>query len=138
MGYHAYKAQWDKLTNDEKKYVLLHPWHVDAIKSNSAKALEKAQGLFSGGSLHNGPGDAFRHCYWSALLARDIGPKNAKAFTSAHESRPGNPPKEKDMDLYDNRNGLEIGRKHPNAADDELSRYCLNALLAGELKVIKP
>lgn len=133
----SYKQQWNKLTNDEKKFVLLHPWHADDIRDNSAKALKKAVDLFGGGSLHNGSGDAFRHCYWSALLARDIGVDNAREFTTAHESGPGNPKKEKAMDLHNNRKGLAIGGKHPNSTDDELVKLCQAALHAGDLQ-IKP
>ena len=42
---------------------------------------------------HNGRNDksyAFRHCFWSATLSRDIGYKNALEFTNAHESSPLN------------------------------------------------
>jgi hypothetical protein len=138
MSYEKYSKDWNKLTKDEQWYVLLHPWHVDEIKENSRNALKKAQVLFGGGSLHNGAGDAFRHCYWSALLARDLGGDNAQQFTTAHESKPGNPKKEKEMDLYNNGKGIEIGRKNPNASDSELAKMCQNALLKGELKVIKP
>ncbi len=138
MGYEKYQKQWDKLSNDEKVYVVLHPWNVDDIKRNSHKALKKAQDLFGRGSLHNGPGDAFRHCYWSALLARDIGHDNAIEFTTAHESKPGNPKLEKEMDLFNNSKGAEIGKNNPNVADDELARFCQNALMTGKLKVIKP
>lgn len=100
--------------------------------------MSKAQKLFGGGSLHNGAGDAFRHCYWSSLLARDIGRDNASEFTTAHESKPGNPKREKEMDLHNNGKGIEIGSKYPNASDDELVKMCQRALLKGELKVIKP
>ncbi len=138
MSYEKYSENWSELTRDEKSYVLLHPWYADEIKENSRKALKKAQDLFGGGSLHNGAGDAFRHCYWSALLARDIGGDNAQQFTSAHESKLGNPKIEKEMDLYNNGKGIEIGRKNPNALDNVLANMCQNAVLKGELKVIKP
>ncbi len=42
------------------------------------------------------------------------------------------------MDLYNNGKGIEIGRKNPNAPDSELANMCQNALLKGELRVIKP
>ncbi|EPP5335791.1 DUF6973 domain-containing protein [Vibrio harveyi] len=37
---------------------------------------------------HNDKSDAFHHCFWSAMLARDIGYKNALEFTTAHEDFP--------------------------------------------------
>lgn len=101
--------------------MLMHPWHIDDIKDNTLKAIRKAIKLFGSGSLHNGTGDAFRHCYWPALLTRDIGKDNAKAYTTAHESRAGNPKNEKDMDLHNNQKGIEIGRINPNASDGELA-----------------
>ncbi len=111
MDYKKYRQNWDRLTDAEKQYLILHPWNASKIEENARKALKKAEDIFGKGSLHNGSGDAFRHCYWSALLARDIGKEATKKFTSAHESRPGNPKKEKEMDSYNNDVGIEIGRK---------------------------
>jgi hypothetical protein len=68
-----YLNDWYRLNQQEKNYLLMNPWHLLAIKESANKALNEAQSKFGAGSLHNGAGDAFRHCYWSALLARDIG-----------------------------------------------------------------
>ena len=43
---------------------------------------------------HNDKSDAFRHCFWSAILSRELGFMNALEFTTAHESSPTNPPNE--------------------------------------------
>nr|WP_148285926.1 hypothetical protein [Paraglaciecola psychrophila] len=72
------------------------------------------------------------------MLARDLGGDNAQQFTIAHESKPGNPKKEKEMDLYNNGKGIVIGRKSPNTSGSELAKMCQNTLLKGEQKVIKP
>jgi hypothetical protein len=80
-----YLKNWNRLNQQEKNYLLMNPWHVLLIKESADKALAEARKRFGSGSLHNGSGDAFRHCYWSALLARDIGPDAALEFTSAHE-----------------------------------------------------
>ncbi|HEX4917499.1 MAG TPA: hypothetical protein VFV43_06355 [Limnobacter sp.] len=88
---------------------MTNPWHLSAIKNSADKALNEARLKFGAGSLHNGAGDAFRHCYWSALLARDIGPEDAFEFTTAHEERPGLPEEEIEMDLFNNRVGIDIG-----------------------------
>lgn len=83
----------------------------------------------------NDKSDAFRHCFWSAVLVREIGYQNALQFTNAHESDPKNPPAEKAMDLYNNSIGLSIGRAGGN--NTYLSGRCMVALLSGQLKVIK-
>jgi hypothetical protein len=93
---------------------------------------------FGGGSLHNGAGDAFRHCYWNALLARDIGKDNALEFTTAHENRPGNPVDERDMDLWNNAVGADIGAAGAMFSDAVLAAKCHDALTNGKLKVLTP
>ena len=136
--YESKKRQWEKLTKAEQDYIVWNPWDAEDVERNAKRALAEAQKRFGGGSLHNGAGDAFRHCYWSALLARDIGKEGAVQFTNAHEDFPGNPPKEKDMDLNNNTVGVEIGAASANVSDDALATKCFDALSAGKLKVLGP
>lgn len=126
---------FQRLTGAEKWYVLTHPHHISTIQSNAEKALAEARRQYPNGGQHNGTADAFRHCYWSALLARDIGADNAKAFTDAHEDYEGNPAGEKAMDLHNNAAGIAIGRAHPNATDQELIGQCINAVNDGRLQL---
>jgi len=136
--YDKYSAKWKKLTSAEQDYISWHPWDADDIERDALMALKEAEKRFGGGSLHNGAGDAFRHCYWSALLSRDIGKENALKFTTAHEENPGNPKEEKEMDLWNNAVGVEIGAAGPNVSDGALSNRCMDSLLKGNLKVLKP
>lgn len=94
--------------------------------------------LFGEGSLHNGAGDAFRHCFWAALLARDIGTANALQFMKAHEDVPGNPALEKEMDLHNNGIGAAIGSASGRDSDAVLEKKCLDALVIGRLRVLGP
>lgn len=64
------------------------------------------------GKMHNGKGDAFKHAYWSALMAFYLTDTWAKALGNAHEARPKNPKIEKRMDLRNN----AVGRGHGNNA----------------------
>ena len=137
-NYDNYKRKWDRLTEGERSYLSRHPWHADDIEGHANKALSQAAKLFGKGSLHNGAGDAFRHCYWNALLARDIGKDSALEFTTAHEEWPANPPAEKSMDLHNNSIGADIGSSNPNVSDDVLSAKCHQALIDGKLTVISP
>ncbi|PXF31500.1 hypothetical protein WH50_09570 [Pokkaliibacter plantistimulans] len=123
------------LTDAEKKYLTSHPHHAFAIRAAKDKAFAETVTRFSRNG-RNDKSDAFRHCYWTALLARDIGHANAQRFTTAHESDPNNPANEKSMDLHNNAVGLSIGLSM--ADDAKLSQQCMNALLAGRLQVITP
>lgn len=127
------KGKLTGLTPAEKMYLLTHPWHISTIKENADKALAEAQRRYAGAGLHNGNGDAFRHCYWSALLARDIGPENALTFTTAHEAYSGNPAGEREMDLHNNAVGVGIGRASPKGTDQQLANQVVGKLLAGQL-----
>ena len=135
-GIYPIKGIVTGLTPREKLYLLTHPHHIGTIKENADKALAEAARQFPGPGLHNGPGDAFRHCYWSALLARDIGPDNAQTFTDAHEAYGDNPAGEKAMDLHNNGVGISIGRANQGATDGVLVGACINALNSGQLQLV--
>lgn len=60
--------------------------------------------------LHNGAGDAFRHCIWSAAITQRIGADRAEAITTEHEDAESDEPQvERDMDLGNNAVGRNIG-----------------------------
>jgi len=57
---------------------LSHIWHIgpwDALstRSDNKDALSTAQRKFPRNELHNGKGDAFRHCYWSCIMSLRMG-----------------------------------------------------------------
>lgn len=126
------------LTPGEKVYLALHPHHFGVIRTNAGKALAEAQRLFPGPALHNGSGDAFRHCFWSALLGRDIGESNTLRFTTAHEGFSANPSGERAMDLSNNAVGAKIGAASAGLTDAALSLACQNVLAAGKLTIAPP
>ena len=127
---------YERLTSSERSYIWNHPGQASTIKEDAEKALAEAKKRFNPGSLHNGAGDAFRHCYWNALLARDIGKSDALSFTAAHEDFPGNPAAEKHMDLINNAVGAEIGAANKNFNDQQLADACHAALNADRLVVL--
>ena len=134
MSDYAFRGVLTGLTPSEKSFLITHPHRIFIIRENAEKAFIEAIRLYPGVGLHNGMGDAFRHCYWSALLARDIGAHEALAFTTAHEGYSNNPAQERAMDLHNNTVG--IGR-NSSTSDATLSRRCQNALASGKL-VITP
>lgn len=126
--------QFNSLTPAEQEYVKGHPHHVLIIEEAKSTAFSETQRRF-GINGHNDRSDAFRHCFWSALLSRELGFMNALEFTTAHESSPSNPPNEKEMDLHNNRVGLHIGRQ--GGSNASIALKCMEVLPSGHLKVIR-
>ncbi len=125
--------KYKNLKQAEKDFLWTHPIAAADFNANAKTAMAEAKKRFSAGSLHNGSGDAFRHCLWSAMNARDQGMDLAKAFGDAHESFDGNPPKEKAMDLHNNGVGYDLGSQASGASDRHLSVLCVQAWAAGKL-----
>lgn len=128
-------SQYNNLTNAEKQYLQKHPAHAYYIYQTKEKAFQETALRF-GGNRRNDKSDAFRHCYWSALLAKEIGAENAYAFTTAHENWKGNPANERAMDLFNNAIGIKIGKT--KKADHVLASMCFSALMSGSLNIIAP
>ena len=78
---------------------------------------------------HNGPQDAFRHCYWSCRMAQEIGPGQAEEVGNIHERCGGGPANENAMDQRNNSVGRGLGT--PGA---DCKSGCLNALRDGRLQ----
>ena len=129
---------------DEKRAAWLRPMHAYTVKQNAqtARDASKAAKLPDAG---DGQWDAFRHTYWNALNARDLGEQTSAFFPTLHETgsdanNPNSPqydPVAVEMDLFNNAVGRKIGAANPNATDAELAAKVMEALNAGELKVIK-
>lgn len=112
----------------------MYPEHAMLISDGAQVASNETKRRF-GRHDHNGQGDAFRHCLWSAILCRDIGYMGALRYTSAHEDFTDNPLNEKAMDLHNNAIGLKLGRT--SGSNAILSNLSIGALQAGLLRVIK-
>jgi hypothetical protein len=115
------QEKYDRLNPSEKEFLHWHPLAAIDFNSNAEVALTEAQKRFGAATLHNGSGDAFRHCFWSAMNARDQGKDIAKQFGDAHEDWGGNPPAEKTMDLHNNGVGYGIGALAFGASDRHLA-----------------
>ncbi len=129
------KSSYGSLNEREKIYIKTHLLQINGIKTTKDKAFSETKRIFYRNDV-NDASDAFRHCYWAALMVKEVGYNDALTFTNIHESKPENDPAEKEMDLHNNRIGLEIGRM--NLSDEETSHKCLLALHSHQLKVIKP
>jgi hypothetical protein len=134
MSSSAYST-YSGLNFAEKRYLQRHPEDVFTLKRARDEAYAETFNLF-GKNGHNDESDAFRHCYWAALLAKEIGFVRAIDFTTAHEFGDFNSYRERDMDLHNNAIGLRIGRT--GVANLLLRAQCLKALKQGKLKILNP
>ncbi len=123
---------YNKLTKEEKKLCILHPFK--AIKVNNARktAESKAKELYDGDSLWQYNGDAFRHAYWNALMTKSIGKKYAEKFATAHESTSPDG-LDKTMDLTNNRIGRDYGENNKKKSEAELAIIIRDAVSAGKM-----
>jgi hypothetical protein len=125
--------KYNRLNQAEKDFLFWHPIAAISFNSNASTALEEARKRFGPTTLHNGSGDAFRHCFWSAMNARDQGADLARGFGNAHEDWIGNPPAEKAMDLHNNGVGYGIGTTYIGASDRALAVLCVQAWASKKL-----
>jgi len=125
--------KYDRLNQAEKNFLWWHPLAAISFNGNAGTALAEAQKRFGPSTLHNGSGDAFRHCFWSAMNARDEGENTAREFGIAHEEWVGNPAAEKKMDLHNNEVGFAMGGKLPGVSDRHLAVLCAQAWANGKL-----
>ena len=85
-------------------------WNVGGLAGYRAKklaeeALAAAQQTGLPG-LHNGPADAWRHCYWNCRMTNVIGKDDAAFIAKNHEEQEeGNPTNERMMDTWNNEEG---------------------------------
>ncbi|ORX92095.1 hypothetical protein K493DRAFT_226522, partial [Basidiobolus meristosporus CBS 931.73] len=93
---------------------------------------------FSSASLHYGKGDAFRHCYWNALMTIRFGADQAQKVADSHEDNGNNLSAESKMDLFNNAQGREIGNlyKTSKSANALAMDGCLDAARKGMLQTI--
>jgi hypothetical protein len=107
------------------------------LRSDILTAEVFARQKWGDAEMHNGRGDALKHCYLSALLTSHFNEKFALDFMTAHEEVPGNPVLEMGMDLHNNGIGRAIARNHQDIDDSQLGELCNQAVLNGITWVIE-
>jgi hypothetical protein len=95
-----------------------------------------AAGYYPADSLHNGIADAFRHCFWNALMAGHLGIETAAIIANRHEEAPGQPIEEKNMDLHNNAHGRGIGAAL-GTQEDSSRNQCIESGHMGLLVTLK-
>ena len=137
---------WGKLTDSEKALCITHPTEAIAIQSNATEASSSTEEIYG----YNGNGDttdAYRHGYWNALNARDVGETIAEAFATAHEDVSDEELNKvsngfygwehRSMDLHNN----EVGRSVVNwndwfTSDETMSSRILEQIEKGNMVIL--
>ena len=135
-----------QLTTAEKTLVKQYPVAAFFINRNVSKAIQETNTRFGTNGL-NDKSDAFRHTFFNAMNERDCGKDNitlasiARKFSDAHETEtPVQLQKEKDMDLFNNNVGHQIGDVFFPifTSDASLANEAWDKLVNGYLMYLKP
>lgn len=158
MGSHiSAQSNWEKfwkLSCTHKMWVVTHPFKAKKASEISLEATEISDSIAKTDLLDKdiagGQVDAFRHAYWMARLRQEIGKRAAFSLGKAHEkdnyrtfkkhrTENGIVPDQasKEMDLFNNNVGLRFTQKGIPTSKNELTQNIVNAILMGDLKVIK-
>jgi len=116
------------------------PFDLYDSYQNSQKALKDSEDNFPSSSLHNGNGDAYRHCVWSCLMASSIGVEQAKDIGDNHEeagNRSNQPKKEEAMDRNNNKEGRICAYNKPSFNPSSCPSKCKQSLSNGALQTLK-
>uniref|UniRef100_UPI00402B8BAE FG-GAP repeat domain-containing protein n=1 Tax=Methylomonas sp. SPW-1 TaxID=3438877 RepID=UPI00402B8BAE len=118
------------LNRRELKFISNHP--IDSLHAYGAAldAIERVRKEFPERSLINGEGDATRHCYWSALLHRDLDNETAGSILENHEYG-----HEDQYDSHNNKIGRDVvERTGHDISDDQLYKECRSPNVRDQLK----
>ncbi|CAF1111402.1 unnamed protein product [Rotaria sp. Silwood1] len=122
------------LTEGIKCIFLVGPFDCAKAKTDADNAGAEARNSYPPETLHNGIGDAFRHCYWNALMTISIGRDQAKKVADLHEdNNTTGPYNERVMDLTNNEIGRQVGSDSKTA--DEARAKCNEHVQTGYLQI---
>ena len=143
-----------KLSPPIKKWVFFHPFkatkslEISKETNRVADSIAKTDLLDKDGA--GGQVDAFRHAYWMARLAEEMGVSSARSLGEAHEKEnyltykkqkleDGVVPDEisSEMDLHNNEEGLKLIAKGSVVSRKGLIYRIVNAIEEGKMKIIK-
>jgi hypothetical protein len=132
------KQKADKMISKGEKWDAF--WGVGPFDALTAKniadlALEAAINTGLPG-LHNGPADAWRHCFWNCEMTKEIGRDQAKIIADNHEKHGSGPAVENLMDARNNWEGRECGTlksECDNCCQDKLDSATLDVIVNGKM-----
>ena len=143
-----------RLSCPEKGWVIAHPFAASKAMRVSEDAQKETNNMAGSPFLDNyvngGKLDAFRHCYWMALLCVEMHCRKARKLGKAHER--GNKKDFKKgtleegylpdqvsstMDLWNNEVGIKIGRANSKSKASAIKENVIQAIRSGECKIIR-
>lgn len=143
-----------ELSSPEKWWVIFHPFKAKKALNISKDVLKTTDSIGQLGEidkdLNGGHLDAFKHSYWMATLALNIGSKPALKLGMAHEK--GNykafkkskledgfsPDKlSSDMDMYNNKIGIYLANEYSHLSKVDFIEIVIENIKDGKLKIIK-
>ena len=147
-------TKFNALSRPEKVWVFLHPFVSRTAYLISNKTIEAVKNLklknTIGQDEAGGELDAFKHTFWMALLSQKINSEKARKLGIAHEKGNYQGFKKRklednscsdkascEMDLWNNNIGIEIGCTNKTANIAELETLVIQALVNGNLLIIK-
>ncbi|MBK7964910.1 MAG: hypothetical protein IPK10_06250 [Bacteroidetes bacterium] len=147
-------AQFFKLSCAEKTWVIAHLFKAKKAFNITKEAREETKIVLQQNLLdtfpHGGRLDAFRHTYWMARLTQCIGSRAARRLGKAHEKgnyRSFRKGRTEDgflqdqtaveMDLFNNDQGIKIGKDNSQGTCDSLKTIVISAIHNGQLKILK-
>lgn len=97
----------------EAAFISKHPMDAVYIYQAAEIALNSTWNHFkSSNHFEDDHTDAFRHFVWSGLVTYKIGSTKAREYLEAHEDFQGNNIRAKEMDLFNNNQGISYGIKY--------------------------
>lgn len=151
------QSNWELFKNQSgqlKKWALLHPFKAKKAFKISNEVIKVSDSIATTNLLDKdkagGQVDAFRHAYWMAILQIEIGKKATCSLGKSYERANYRSFKKgeledgitsdfvsKEMDVFNNKMGLEYSFKNDKRSKNGLIYKIVNAIKRGDLKVIK-
>lgn len=115
---------------NEKEFDFLKEHPIDSLRGGWAAlgASMRAEREYPTSFANSGRGDAMRHCYWAARMARDLGQETAEEILANHEEGTNDP-----QDVNNNAVGVGIGVEGAAFGNDQLWHACAKAADNGRL-----
>lgn len=128
----------DEVTEKEASLIIQDPYAAFQMYRSMKDAYQLTAKKFPGMLARNNKVDAFRHFVWSGISTARLGKERAKKFLDAHEEKPGQPKIEREMDLYNNNQGMIAGDKLRGKKNllKLISQKALEAIKNNELRII--
>jgi hypothetical protein len=136
---------WGALTEEEKRLAKKYPIQAYFMSENRVVAFDITEEFFpSNNAPHlyygiNDKKDAFRHAFFNAINTKFAGRFIAEQFSNAHETEtPLRWIKEREMDLFNNNVGHNLGESNRDLRHAELKLLVWYAAVNGDLNYLLP